>query len=268
MSVQAFNYVDYGLSQALTTVFPAPLVVNRAPTTADKAQIGRTWVYPATNSAWILTSIVNNSATWESTSGGTGSFSSLTVTPGPISLTGTTNINTTGAAVTTIGNTSGASGIALNVGTGNFALDGAAGSTITVGSSLTTGTISIGGTAQTGTITLGNSSAAQTVDIGFGNTGVKNINIGTGTVANVVSIGSTTGAAQTTISAGTQGISLAAPFTALPGPVYIYTGSGAPSNGLALHAGDLYINTSAASATTRLYIATGAGAWTFFAADA
>lgn len=55
---------------------------------------------------------------------------------------------------------------------------------------------------------------------------------------------------------------MSAPFVALPGPVYIYTGAGAPGNGLALHVGDMYINTTAASAVTRLYIATAASTWT------
>ena len=56
--------------------------------------------------------------------------------------------------------------------------------------------------------------------------------------------------------------------SALLGSTQILVGAGAPSNGLALATGDLYINTTAASTTTRLYIATGAGAWTHFTAAA
>jgi hypothetical protein len=95
------------------------------------------------------------------------------------------------------------------------------------------------------------------------------VTTGTGTAAfaanatdHSTNVGSVTGASATTIQGGTAGITLTAPFVALPGPVYIYTGAGAPGNGLALHVGDMYINTTAASAVTRLYIATAAGAWT------
>src|SRR5574340_1274612 len=109
MSVAQRQNVDYGLSQPLNSVFPPPIVAKRAPTTADMAQLGTIWVQPtntsgtAVNGAWILTSIINNSANWADASGAGGTFASLTVTPGPISLTGTTTINTSGAANTNIG---------------------------------------------------------------------------------------------------------------------------------------------------------------------
>lgn len=78
----------------------------------------------------------------------------------------------------------------------------------------------------------------------------------------VNTLGSVTGATSTTILAGTAGITLTAPFVSLPGPVFLYSGAGAPANGLALHIGDFYINSTAASAVTRLYVATAVGAWT------
>ena len=77
-------------------------------------------------------------------------------------------------------------------------------------------------------------------------------------------MGSTNTTASTIINAGTGGIFLNAPFVELPGPIYLYTGAGVPAGGLALHTGDLYINTTAASLTTRMYIATTAGTWTNF----
>ena len=75
---------------------------------------------------------------------------------------------------------------------------------------MTTGTISIGGTGlQTGTITLGGGTGAQTINLATGGTGVKTVHLGDGAVANVLTIGSTTGAAQTTINAGTADLTLA-----------------------------------------------------------
>lgn len=164
----------------------------------------------------------------------------------------------------------GTNAAALNLGTGGtgvktIAMGGTAanvitigntqtGGSVSIGNAMTTGTISIGGTGlQTGTVSIAPGTGAQTVNVGTGGTGVKTINIGTGAVADVITIGNSTAGNITT---------LASSITALPGPVYVYTGAGAPANGLALHIGDLYINTTAASAVTRMYIATGVGAWT------
>lgn len=229
MSVQQINLVDYGLTNALQNVFPAPIVSLRAPTTADKAQIGTVWVYKTTNTAYILTSIVNNSATWSSVSGGAGDFASLTVTPGPINLTGTTVINIAGGASTTIG----------TGGTGAVLIGNATGNTGITGSLLT----SAGITATTGNITAtaGALVAGTTVTAGTGLT----VTAGNATITN-----------------GNIVLSTAATYITLPGPVKIMSGGGAPAGGLASEVGDFYINTNAASATTRLYVATAPGIWT------
>lgn len=125
--------VAYGLSDALLNVSPLPIVSKRSPTTADSAPLGQIWINTALNAAFILTSIVNNAANWADIAGAAGLFSSLTVTPGPIALTGqftltagTNAVNIgadaadhalnlgsiTGAALTTI--RGGTSGIALS----------------------------------------------------------------------------------------------------------------------------------------------------------
>lgn len=85
----------YGLSQPLINEAQPPIVSTRNPTTNDKALIGTSWVNTSSNEAFILTSIVSNSATWESISGGSGTFSSLTVTTGPVSLAGITTLGGT-----------------------------------------------------------------------------------------------------------------------------------------------------------------------------
>ncbi len=54
-----------------------------------------------------------------------------------------------------------ATGITQTVGTGNYVLNGAVGSTYAIGAATTTGTIAIGGGSQTGTLTLGQSTANQ-----------------------------------------------------------------------------------------------------------
>jgi hypothetical protein len=316
------NNTAYSFQQGpLAALAPYPKKAKRVPTTADKLYpVGQLWVNELTNIAYILTSVVNNSATWQTVSTASSPFNAITVTTGPNDIEGTTTINTTSNASTSIGNTNSSSGIALLVGTGNFSLDGVASSTYTIGAATTTGTVTIGGTAQTGnfvlapstgagTITLGNANGAKTINIGngiSGNTisvgnganssaqvinisagasaadstvnilsgngsaGTQTANILTGTRAGAVNIG--TGAAAHTITIGNATASnitnLASPITALPGPVYIYTGAGAPGNGLAVNVGDLYINTTAASAVTRMYIATAVGTWTNITAAA
>jgi hypothetical protein len=154
MSFQQANNIGYGFSQSLLNIFPRPIVSTRAPATTDRAQIGSVWVNTATNNAYILTSIVANVSTWESITGGAGSFSSLTVTPGPVSLTGTTTINTTGAATTSIGSTTGASGITMAVGTGNFSLTGASSSTYGIATGTGNSVVTIGSTGASAATTI------------------------------------------------------------------------------------------------------------------
>lgn len=303
MATKYINQVGYGLTNALPNLAPYPIQAKRAPTTADTGYaIGTIWVEPALNAVYILASVVNSQAEWVSVSGGSGDFTSLTVNPGPTNITGLTNINVNGTGNTNIGSGTNSGDVTIGNAADNgfvdivspaLALDSAAAGLISIGASLTTGSISIGSnemttglitigsTTQTGLgyISLGISDATNTVFIASG-TGNSTVNIANAASAHntvaiasaatisTVTIGSTTSSSTTTINGGTGGIVHDAPFTALPGPVYIYTGSGAPNNALALHTGDLYINTTAATTTTRLYIATGAGAWTYFTTNA
>jgi hypothetical protein len=206
-----------GVGVAFNSFNPDNQVQLRAPTVYDIATIGTLWVQPTdtsynpVNAVWIATGNTAGQQTWTSieAQGSAGVFSSLTVTPGPIGLSGLTNINTVGSAVTNIG--VGGTG-AVNIGntTGNTAVTGSLSTTTTV-------------TAGTGiTVTAGNITASD----------------------------------------GNLVLSTAATYISLPGPVFIRSGAGAPASGLALHVGDMYINTTAATAATRLYIATASSTWT------
>lgn len=138
---------------------PTPIEGNRAPTAADEGQIGVLWIYPAINSAWVFTS----SGNWLDITGGGGVFSSLTVTPGPVSLTGTVNINTAGAGVTSI-NRGGTGALQLGNATGNTTISGTL--TTTGAISATAGNI----TATSGNIvaSLGSISSGTTITAGTG----------------------------------------------------------------------------------------------------
>ncbi len=343
MSAVQFTQVAYGLSQPTIGLFPAPIVSATAnPTSSNFAQIGTVWINKGSNAAFILTSIVNNSANWADVTGGAGVFSSLTVNPGPTAL------STVGNGAVSIGNASNTGAITITVGTGNFSLvgggntvgiandaaanvvtlgsltgaaslalqSGTGGTTVTTGA---TGTIALGLATMTGTITLGQSTAGQTINIGNAvNTGAQVINIANGasgasSTVNVLSgvatagtqnfnvlnsnavvvgtanigfggsstvamnVGNVNAASVTTVRSGTAGLNVA---TSGPAGVSSFirlfttniyvgaSGAGAPANGLALAAGDMFINSTATAAANRLFIATGPGAWTFFTANA
>jgi|GEM_PF-2329406 len=182
---------------------------------------------------------------------------------------GTANLNigtSNNAKTINIGNTTGATGIVERVGTGNYSLDGVAGSTYAIGASTTTGTITIGGTAQTGNITLGSSSGtnilalgagegATTVNIAGGATNAKTVNIGTGAaMANTITIGGTGANAITIGDTQTAGsISLGNAMT---------SGTIAIGGGSAVRTGNITIgSTGTTSGVLQLIGGTGVGAF-------
>ena len=218
------NAVGYGLTNALQSLAPQPILANRAPNVSDSKPIGSLWCWPATQEVWVNDGVVAGLSQWILISqGGAGVFTSLLVNPGPVTTQGTGAVSISGDAVNTtvglgngagaklvsVGSATGASSLTLRAGTGNFSLDGVAGTTYTVGASTTTGTITIGGTAQTGTLTFGGGTGAQIVNLATGATGVKTVHIADSAVANVVTLGSLTGAASLKLQSGTGGLSLA-----------------------------------------------------------
>lgn len=279
MSVSQNINIAYSLNQPLSAIFPSPIVSLRSPLSTDKAQIGTVWVNKTLNDAWVLTSIVSNSATWLGIGGGAGEFSDLTIT-------GDADIGTAAGSAIVIGNDQGATSVTLNSGTGDINLATNTGGDINISAD---DVLFVGGTlvniSSTPTISFATDTGAATVNVATGGTGVKTVNIATGAAANVTTIGTTTAASTLTLKTPTGApvtsangltatvgnltatngnvvLSTAATYVQLPGPVKIMTGAGVPSNGLAVNVGDMYINTTAATLTTRIYIATGAGAWT------
>lgn len=267
------NYADtaYSLGQGpLTTMAMRPFISRRAPTTADKAPIGTLWIYVTTNAPYILTSIVNNLATWQllEAASGAGVFSSLSVTPGPVTLVGTTNINSTGTAATLIGNATGNTAVTGSLSTTTSL---AATTTVTAGTGLTVTTGNA--TVSTGNITatLGSVSAGTTVTAGTGITATTgNIVASTG---NITSTLGSVGAA-TTVTAGTSITSTLGNITAtngdvvvstatkglvLPGGLKVITGAGDPNGAVTAPQGSLYLNSSGSSTSTRAFINSNSG---------
>ena len=148
--------VAYGLSSALINTPPQPIVAARAPTVNDKAAIGQEWVVPSANTVYFLTSIVNNSATWQlvESSGGAGVFATVTTTGENGAGAGITAnvgniIASTGNIGATVGNIVATAG-AVNAGTSMNAT-----TTITAGTGITSTTgniVATAGVVEAGTV--------------------------------------------------------------------------------------------------------------------
>jgi len=180
----------YGFEAPLSNLPVEPIISLRIPTTHDFASLGRLWIVPSLNEAFVITSIVSNVANWEllATSGPSGNFTSLAVTPGLSSLSaltqvGTALINASGAGVTTIG-TGGTGAVNIGNATGGVAITGATG---------ITGASTLVGTA------LINASGAAVTTIGTGGTGAVHIGNATGNTT-VLGTLAVTGAITSTLS--------------------------------------------------------------------
>ena len=302
---------SYGYPNPQANLFPDPVVINRAPTGADQGEIGQEWIDTSANGVYFLTSIANGQSVWTSSSGGAGVFSSLVVTPGPITLIGTTHINSAGTATTNIGNATGNTAIAgtLNVSGTISTTDGSieagnddvgvnssvfqvlksrGGGVITSGDDL--GSLIFAGFDGTGYETAAVISSTSSGTIGAGRvagnlafythpdaatpatlrmniSAAGNIAMAQADSGNTLTVSGATNAifastGDITIGTGDLNINTAGQGINLPGPIQIITGAGVPANGLALHAGDIYCNTTPTGATDRIFVATGVGAWT------
>ena len=110
MTFQSTNNL-YGFPQALTRVFPAPILSQRVPQTTDyKYPIGQIWVDELGENSYILVYVAANVATWNLMSSEPGTLDTLTgdsggaISPsaGNINLLGTASEITTPGAGSTI----------------------------------------------------------------------------------------------------------------------------------------------------------------------
>lgn len=228
MSAIQFNNSLYGFPQPLSNQAYPPIVSLRTPTTTDFASLGTLWIYKTGNQAYVITSIVSNSATWLllESSGGAGAFTTLTSTGNTALASGTgatfTAGNTTGAinigsanttATTTIGNNTSTSTLNLKSGSGGINLTGA---TVVTGTLSSTGATTLATTGASNS-TLGNTTGTSSVGIsvgsgGFTVTGVAGsvMTIGTGVTTGTINIGTaiTTGAINIGTSSTTSDITI------------------------------------------------------------
>jgi hypothetical protein len=242
MAVNQVANVSYGLNQPLVVGAPTPIISQRVPTANDKAEIGTIWINTLTNSIYTLTSIVSNAAVWTSTAGGADVVASITATTGPNSLTGTTTINTTGAATTTIG-TGGTGAVNIGNATGNTTV---------------TGSLTATSLASTTAITAGTGLAVTT-----GNLVVSTGNI-TATAGSITSNGGNIIATVGDVRAGgsIDLLNAASSIAFQAGPLII-AGAGNPTGVVTAPQGSLFLSNNGSSTSTRAFINTNSGTgWT------
>src|ERR1700691_5775208 len=113
MSVFQPGQVAYGFSQALIGVPIQTIIAQRVPNSNDKAPLGTFWIDTLTNQVFVITSIVDNVATWATvaTGGVANQFNADTGSAFPsggiINVFGGDNITTSATGNTVTINTTG-----------------------------------------------------------------------------------------------------------------------------------------------------------------
>ena len=59
-----FPQVGYGLTNALQTLAPEPIITNRDPLSSDTAPVGSVWTNKLTQSMWMCGGTANGKTTW------------------------------------------------------------------------------------------------------------------------------------------------------------------------------------------------------------
>jgi len=259
VSVAQFQQVSYGLTQALIPEPPLSIISRRNPTANDKAQIGTQWVNSATNSYFVLTSIVANVATWASAGTGAGVFFSLEATGGNITADLGNIIATAGDIVATAGDINAVAG-SVNAGTDvNATNDVTAGNDVVADQNITATNGDITAAAGNIVATAGNI-VATAGDI---TATAGSITAGTDLIADV-DITSTTG----NIVATLGNIEASAGHFIVNG-VSILSGTGDPNTVVNAPQGSLYLNDAGSAINDRAWInIDGATAWTFITTGA
>lgn len=228
-----------GLPQPLVPKNPATILAKRAPTTTDTGYpLGIEWLDKVGGNLYFLLAVAAGSATWLTVNGGSGSFSTLTVTGlstlGAVNGTGTFSINGSGSATSSIGAGIATGAVSIGNTTGGVALNGL----VTVGTGIVYS--NAGATSGTTTATLNNRIGQVTIttpSIAAGATFTMTISntqiAGSSTQVGYWLTGGTTGAALT-IQSYTN--------TANQSAVVIQNGTGATTNTASLILNFLVLN--------------------------
>ncbi len=106
MAKQIYRKVSYGLSEPLVNIGQEPIVSKKDPRASDRAQIGTEWINTATNNAFVITSVVDNLATWININSGSATNSFVADSGSASPVAGVIRISGSGIASTSAsGNT-------------------------------------------------------------------------------------------------------------------------------------------------------------------
>lgn len=161
------NRTAYGLSDPLLGVPSFPIIAKRAPTSSDKALVGTMWVDTVGLAAYVLVSTAGGTSNWLDTGGGSGVFTSITVTPGNITATLGNIIASVGDIDAIAGNIN--AGATITAGTGITSTTGnisASAGNVTAGAAIiatTTVTGTTGVTATSGNVTASSGNVVATL---------------------------------------------------------------------------------------------------------
>jgi len=215
--------LGYGLQKDLIPLAPEPIIASAAPTTTDVAERGQVVVTDA-NTVHLYAGKLNGASVWkEVTGGGASTFTTIDA-----STSVTTPLIASTGAMTIYPTTT------LTINPTSLTVNATLASSMTV-------------TGAGEDLTL--AAAGGSIDISSSEA-----------VATAVSITSSAGASGITLTTGTLGLNVLAPFIQL-GDCKIYVGAGDPAGALSTHIGDLYIRSDAVSAVTRMFIADAIGTW-------
>lgn len=269
------NSPVYGVGSGYIQMTPPPVVATRAPLASDIGyEIGTIWIFNSTTAAasisYILCGYFAGVPAWNQTSnaGGSGTFSSLTVTPGPTSITGSFTL-IAGTNAVSFGADAADHAMAIGSSTGSSALTVLAGSGA---SSITTAGGSLAINSGVGAISISSDASATALNIGTGAAVVKTIAIG-GTGANVITIGNAQtagsvaiGTAMTggTISIGGTGLQTGnfdlAPGTGAQAVTLANGGTGVKTLSIATGAVANVVTIGSTTASAQLILQAGSGA--------
>jgi hypothetical protein len=231
--------------------FQHPIVTNRNPTTADQAEIGCLWINQSANTAWVLSSIVAGSASWQSSPSGAGTETALVVDPGDVEIV-------TGNLLVDAGNITATLG-AITAGTTLTSVDIVATGTLQVGGASTLSDVTIGGNvAIVGDFDLSNT-ASTTIESTNNAVGAITL-LANGGVLETILIQSAQGTSATSINIDSQagGITLDAALGTADAINIISSGVGggididANTGGIAMNAANGIIAIESGTAATNI----------------
>src|SRR5574337_240314 len=208
---------QYGFPVPIEGMPQEPIITNRAPTTADQAELGTIWIDEVGQSFYILVAIQSGSFIWATTSGGATTLTSLTVNPGNVIVTAGNLTMTTGD-------------ITANSGTGSFG-------TLSAGNTTIAGTVGItGNTTVTGDLDV-TGAVTLTGDVDITDTASISLT-STNNAAGAITLLANGGTNETILVQSAQGTGDGAIFiNSVAGGVDI-TGAKASANAINMHATD------------------------------